>query len=336
MQYLINLTDASAHRMVVLTLPEAAVKQAAIDVVFDIIGSNTDDELSLSDIVSEGQIDDLKSIQQVIFDRDSEGLFIRDGISFVANGKPLNPDSPMISSFVQAENNGSKYMRCDLRVEGGAQAIQVAPKSTAKASDPAGANIKLVEATNGQAPTDDIQAQVEEYSRIYFLHKVRVGPMIDVTREYPELTNVLAYAEKKGLVEVDVKLVAYKLSAEGLRLHDSYIAEAQDLIRRYDIYSDVEIDSTGRVRFDTGLGKDLRVPAFEMDGINPFRARFLLGLNDGEWDNLSNWMDVFESPSWYGEIFEPIEHAASIDDLGRDRMAQIMDQARATLRQGQS
>jgi len=41
-------------------------------------------------------------------------------------------------------------------------------------------------------------------------------------------------------------------------------------------------------------------------GVDPFRARFLLGLNDGEWNQLDNWLDLFENPQWYAEIFEPL------------------------------
>jgi hypothetical protein len=70
-----------------------------------------------------------------------------------------------------------------------------------------------------------------------------------------------------------------------------------------------------------------------MEGVDPFRARFLLGLNDGEWDQLSNWMELFDNPDWYAQIFEPVEAAPSVDEIGRTRMANIMDQAKTALRQ---
>ena len=38
--------------------------------------------------------------------------------------------------------------------------------------------------------------------------------------------------------------------------------EAQDLIKRFDIFGDVDVDSQGTARFDTGLGRDLRVPIY--------------------------------------------------------------------------
>ena len=309
MQYLLRLTDASAQRMVVLTCQEKVVQAPAIDVVFDIVGCENPDDLVSADILAAGQIDDFKSLQHMIFDRDNQGPFIRDGISFTVNGSELDPDAPMISAFVAAEREGNKYMRCDLVVAG----AQAAPKPA--------------------PPVASSEDMIHEFARIFFLHQIAIGFAIDVTREFPELIEVIKYAESKGWIEVDVTKVAYKLTAEGQKVYDRYIAEAQDLIRRFDIYADVDVDSSGQARFDTGLGKDLRVPAFEMEGVDPFRARFLLGLNDGEWDQLSNWIEVFDDPKWYAEMFDPIERAPSVDDVGLPIMASIIDQAKSALRQ---
>lgn len=314
MQYLIRLTDASAQRMVVLTLDETVARAPAIDVVFDIVGHENADELVNADILAAGQIDDFKALQHIVFERDAQGPFIRDGIEFMVNGRELDPDAPLISAFVPAEREGSKYMRCDLVVAGGPQAE---------------AKVVPVAAAAGSSSED----MIKEFARILFLHEISIGFAIDVTKDFPELTEVIKYAESKAWVEVDVKKVAYKLTAEGQKVHDKYIAEAQDLIRRFDIYADVDVDSSARARFDTGLGRDLRIPAFEMEGVDPFRARFLLGLNDGEWDQLSNWMELFEDPKWYAEMFDPIERAPSVEEIGRERMASIIDQAKSALRE---
>ena len=322
MQYLLRLTDASAQQMVVLTIDEGVAKAAAIDVVLDIIGHENADELVHAEILAAGQMDDFLSLQKVIFDHDAQGAFIRDGITFTANGRDLNPDATMLSAFVSAEKDGTKYMRCDLVVLGGPQEPAVPTASSADANSfPASSSAKS---------KDEL---IHEFARIMFLHQIAIGFAIDVTKGFPELSDVLKYAESKNWVEVDVTKVAYKLTEEGKKVHDRVIAEAQDLIRRFDIYADVDVDSTGRARFDTGLGKDLRVPAFEMGGVDPFRARFLLGLNDGEWDQLSNWMELFDNPEWYAQVFEPVEAAPSVDEIGRTRMASIMDQAKTALRE---
>lgn len=310
MKYLLRLTDASAQTMIVLTLEETVVRTPAVDVVFDIVGHENPDELVGADILAAGQIDDFKSLQHIIFERDAKGPFIRDGISLTVNGRELDPDASMISAFVPAERDGSKYMRCDLAVVGGPQVAQKPAPEAASGED-----------------------MIKEFARILFLHQISIGFAIDVTREFPELIDVIKFAESKGWIEVDVTKVAYRLTAEGQRVHDLYIAEAQDLIRRFDIYADVDVDSSDSARFDTGLGRDLRIPAFEMEGVDPFRARFLLGLNDGEWDQLSNWLELFEDPKWYAGIFDPVERAPSVDEVGRQRMASIIDQAKSALRQ---
>jgi hypothetical protein len=103
------------------------------------------------------------------------------------------------------------------------------------------------------------------------------------------------------------------------------------LIRRYDIFCDVNVDSSGIARFDTGVGKDLRVPVYEMEGLDPFRARFLLGINDGEWDNLVNWQDLLKDRKWYDQVFLPIERAPSVEEVGEDKLRSIIDQAKGVL-----
>lgn len=310
MEYLLRVTDAGACHMVVLTLPEELARQPAVDVVFDVLGNADFLQLVARGIITDGQIDDLQKLKNLIFDSDAQGQFIRENISFKLAGRELDPDAPLLPSFTAAERNGIKYMRCDLVVQTGQQE---------RGDDGQSSQLELV----------------EELSRLFFLHQLATGSPVDVTKDYPELMDTIAYAEKKGWIEVDVNKAAYRLTAEGKRVHDDYMRQAQDLIRRFDIYADVDVDSAGTARFDTGLGKDLRVAALEMEAVDPFRARFLLGLNDSEWNELPDWMERFRDPTWYAQIFEPVENAPSIDDIGRSRLAMIMEQAKAVLRQQQ-
>ena len=311
MDYMLGLTDSSRNRMVVLALAEQIVRHAAIDVVFEVLGNTDYDELASSDVLAAGQIDDFKAFQHIIFASDAQGPYIKDGIKFKANGHDLDPEAPLLDSFVPAERNGKKYMRCDIVLEG---AAVPAPASAQSMSQ---------------------EEQVTEFARMMLLHQIAIDFAIDVTKPYPELLELIKYAESKGLIEVDVKKVAYKLTDEGKRVHQKYMTEAQDLIRRFDIYADVDTDSSGNIHFGTGLGKDWRIPAFELEGVDPFRARFLLGLNDGEWNDLGNWMELCQDPNWYAEIFGPVELAPSIDDVGRKRMEAVVDQAKELLRQQQ-
>jgi hypothetical protein len=317
--YQLTVTDERKHHLVVLTLPEDVANKPAADVVFDVLGADTASIIG-SGMLAEGQSEDLIAIQKQIFDRDSQGAFIRDGVNFLANGRDLDPDSPLAKVFTVSERDGIRYMRCELIVIGGA--IDMSAPVNSAVSAPAAAQ---------RAPLSQ-EEQVEQLGRVMFLHQIARGFAIDVTKDLPELQSVIAWAEKNELIEIDVQKAAYKLTEKGKRMHDSYIEEAQDLIKRFDIYGNVDTDNNG-VYFDTGLGRDLRVPAFEMEGVDPFRARFLLGINDGEWDMLSNWYELFDNPQWYAQIFAPIEQAPSVEEIGRDKMAAIMTSAKTVLRQ---
>jgi hypothetical protein len=314
MKYLVHLTDSSNQHIVLITLPDEEAKKPAVEVIFDIVGSDHPEDLVKANVVTDAQLQDLKSLKQLVFDQDAQGLFIRDGISFSANGKDLNPELPFEKAFLLGEIDGTKYLRCDLQVTAGG----VLPN-----------NAQAVKAP----PTQDSQEeQMQVFARVMFLHQVAIGTAIDVTKSHPEIDDIIAWAEHEELIEIDVQKASYRLTAKGKAQHEQYIQEAQELIKKFDIYGDVDMDSSGAVRFDTGLGSDLRVPVFEVNGVDPFRARFLLGINDGEWDQLVNWEELVQDVSWYQRMFEPIERAPAVDDIGRENLSRIQDEAKTLLR----
>ncbi len=320
MQYLIKLSDAAAQHMALLTVSEVEANCPAIDFVFDVVGADDLQQLVKANILSAGQIDDLKALQKIIFAHDDQGALIRDDVTFTANGSALDPDATMGSSFVAAERDGIKYMRCDLVV---ATPNMVPVKQSGVPITP----------TDKSGNAGDI---MKDFAFIMCVHQIAIGYQLDVTKELAELADLIPELEKKGLIDIDVQKASYKLTAAGKALHDRYIAEAQDLIKRFDVFADADLDSAGTARFDTGLGKDLRVAAYEYAGVDPFRARFLLGINDGEWDQLSNWYEVIYDENWYANIFSPIERATGLDDIGRDKMRSIIEQGNTVVRSEQT
>jgi hypothetical protein len=175
------------------------------------------------------------------------------------------------------------------------------------------------------------QEKMVEFARQLFIQLIAEGKPVDVTHEVPELQALIEWAEREELIEIDVQKAAYKLTAKGKALHQAQLKEAQDLIRRYDIFGDVDIDASGTAYFDTGLGKDLRVPVFEVEGVDPFRARFLVGLNDGEFNDEDLAKVAFDI-GWYDKIFAPIELAPTAEDIGEPRLMSVLDQGKARLR----
>lgn len=302
MEYLVSLSDSGKRHLVVLTLDEKTVERPAIDVVFEIIGTNNIDGLIEENVLAAGMSDDLLALQHTIFAQDAQGPFIREVVYFTANGKDLDPDAPLVKAFVRTNSERGDYNRLDLVVH------------------------------DSSCAQESQQDSIKDLARIFLLHQIAAGTPLDVTKDYPEIADLISQAEKENLIDIDVSKAAYKLTDAGKRVHDSYIQEAQDLIRRFDIFVDVDMDREGIARFDTGLGKDMRVPIFEIEGIDPFRARFLLGLNDGEWDQLTDWNEVVVDERWYSRIFATIESAPEVDDIGREILLDVIDQGKKVLR----
>lgn len=320
MQYLLKVADSASEHMVLLTLDERLANNQAIDVVFELLGTVDVNQLVDENVLGAGQIDDLLAIQNLVFDKDEEGFFVREGVQFEANHEPLDPEANLKAFFEPADRNGIKYMHCDLIVSAPSIAL-TAP-----------ANLKV---QTSPQPVLSKEESMKLFGRIMLMHQLAIGNQLDVTQDFAELADILPELERKELVDIDVKKASYKLTPTGKIEYDKYIAEAQDLIKRYDIFGDADVDASSIARFDTGLGRDLRIPVFEYEGVDPFRARFLLGINDGEWNNLSNWYECVADEKWFENLFKPIENAPSIDDIGRNLLARIIDQGKAALRSEQ-
>lgn len=278
-----------------LTLDEATLRHPAIDVFFLVVGHERPEALVDQGVLRASDLEALQGLQRLLFDRDAEGLFVREGVAITANGRDLDPDAPL----------------WDLCGASGCTLTIQAP----------------------QAPVEPSQAdQVRVFAHMMLLHQTAAGHGLDVTKDYPGISFAIAEAEQKGQIEIDVPTATYKLTPIGKRTHQNWIDEAQDLIKRFDIYGDVIVDGNGTASFDTDMGEDLRVPMFELAGVDPFRARFLLGLNDGEWDGMPLWWDQAVDPDWYAEVFGPIESAPSVESLGHQKLERVRDQGATYLR----
>jgi hypothetical protein len=116
MQYLLKVADSAGQHMVLLTMEESVADNQAIDVVFEVLGSESPDELVSLNVLGAGQIEDLLALQEIIFDKDDQGLFVREGVEFEANHKPLDPEAVIKNFFQPADRDGIKYMHCELTV----------------------------------------------------------------------------------------------------------------------------------------------------------------------------------------------------------------------------
>ena len=322
MPVMIQLGGDGGRRQATVTIDDAFAARPAIDFVFDVLGAEPLETLVTQGVLTEADLNDMRALQAAIFDRDDEGLLIRDHVSFYANGREVNPDQPLSVVLAKVDQAGISYSRCDLAIKAPGD------RPPAAAASPALATPAPVAA---QIPSKEEQMHL--FGKMLMLHRIATGTLVDVTKDSPFLTDLIAQAEKEQLLEINVKQAAYALSPAGQRQHDVWLDEAQELVKRYDIYSDVDVDTTGRVRFDSGVGQDWRVAAYELAGLDPFKARFLIGLNDGEWNDLENWETALTDAAWYDEIFAPIEGAPGVQEIGRDRLLHVMDEAKLELRE---
>jgi hypothetical protein len=295
--YILELSDAAGSHQATFRLTDGHLQRKAIDVVFDVIGADPHD-LTKNNLISAKDADGVRAIQHELFGKDEQGKFIRDNVRLTADGKDIDPDRPLRDAFAA---NGAEPAILHARVE-----------------------------TVG-ASTCSNDSKLMQFARLVFLHQIAEGFPLEVTVDHPEIQPLIEWAERESLIEIDVKRTAYKLTEKGRRAHGEQLSEAQELIRRYDIFSDVDADSSGSVHFDTGLGRDLRVPVFEMEGVDPFRARLLIGLNDGEFRD-SNWSENALKESWYNEVFESVEKAPPVAEIGEDKLRNIIEQGKKVLR----
>ena len=109
------------------------------------------------------------------------------------------------------------------------------------------------------------------------------------------------------------------ITPEGREYIAALLEETENLIEQFDHYKDTVIDAElDTAVFDTSRGVDLRVEAFLAEGLDPFRAVFLLRLYDGTFDHrLRDWQDAIEDLEFYEGILEPVvnRQGASPSDM---------------------
>ena len=299
-----KISDDTGRYKALLVLDENKISGSAEDFIFTLLGEADPKSLLSEKSLGEQYLTSFEGLRKLIFDRDEQGLFIREGIGFSSDEQEVEPEAPFRTLFKSKVGDGSTYFSANLLVR--------TPES-------------LYE--------DSKTIQMKVFRLMILLHMVALGKKVDVIKVDPDLSETIEEAESKNLLAIDTKNAVYRLSPNGEKAHASLLEEARELIRRYDLYSDADIAPSGETFFLEGQGDDLRVPVWELCGINPFRARFVLGLNDGEWDDLPDWAEASNSPDFYDEIFKPIESAPTVEEVGREKVEKLVSAGRQFLRQ---
>lgn len=104
----------------------------------------------------------------------------------------------------------------------------------------------------------------------------------------------------------------YSITPKGYDYLKRIIMEAESYIYNYDIFGDVYVKSSGEVLFNTGYGENLIIPVFKKEGIDPYRAIFIVTMYLGNLDWIAS--DPFFSEETFSEIFELIVLSPTLDE----------------------
>jgi hypothetical protein len=292
----LHLTLIAGSDRATLHLPDDAATAPALDVILALADSPA--ELVERGWLNAAETADLSAVQQALFDQDAEGAFIRAGIDLQGPAGGLDPDAPL-GRAVQQNAGGEAALTITI----------ISPGSGA-AADAA-----------GEGP--DQAETMAEYQMQFALFQLAEGALIDVTKDDPYLTETLTGMEQAKWIDINVDRAAWELTAAGRAEVERIRQQARQLITRFDIFADVD-DAGSTPRFGSGAGADWRIPVYELAGVDPFSARFILGLNDGEWTDLPDWPEKTASAAWYDEIFAPVAEAPAVDAIGRARLQRVM------------
>jgi hypothetical protein len=114
-------------------------------------------------------------------------------------------------------------------------------------------------------------------------------------------------SEDSGLLEI---------TDRGRETLHQMIAVVENVLNRYEIFADVLCDAeTGECDFGTGRGGDMRIPVYEAEGVDPFRAVFFVELFDGALEKLEDdWRDVIHEREFYDALLMPVTDRPLVDE----------------------
>lgn len=107
----------------------------------------------------------------------------------------------------------------------------------------------------------------------------------------------------------------YVITHQGRGFIGKLISETESYIRRFDLFSDI-LPGKGLqpTVYGSSRGLDLRVQIFEAQGIDQYRAVFLLRMYDGTLDCYKDtWHASIHDPQFFNRLLEPVLDHSRVD-----------------------
>ncbi len=159
---------------------------------------------------------------------------------------------------------------------------------------------------------------------IYFMDKHGfVLPLYASDDLYAALLHPAARLQDRGFLEPSPGGNMLDISDDGRAFIAEMMGEAEAYIGAFDAFGDVVPPQGERpVGFATGRGIDLRVQVFDAEGIDAYRAVFLLRLYDGSLDDFkSDWRKCIMDDEFLNWVIEP---AVDFETVKADDLIEII------------
>ncbi len=164
-----------------------------------------------------------------------------------------------------------------------------------------------------------------------------VEPLNEADAGLLPITQLL---QESGDVQPAEETSLFEITDEGHETIQQMIADAENVLERYEVFADVLYDpETRESDFGTGRGEDLRVPVYEAEGVTPFRAVFHVELFDGTLARLEDdWRKVIYEREFFDVLLMPVVDRPIVDGEALERIVDagfaLMDeQTQETARQ---
>lgn len=148
----------------------------------------------------------------------------------------------------------------------------------------------------------------------------------------PESQTDQLAATLDHLASAEIDLIAsdggFFITPGGYDLLGSIIDEAESYIDNYDIFGDVHVKNASEMEFNTGCGDNLIVPVFTHEGIDPYRAFFIVALYLGNLDHLVLELDMLFTEEPFRQLFSLIAHSKTAEDVGTELLNRVIQSGR--------
>jgi hypothetical protein len=156
---------------------------------------------------------------------------------------------------------------------------------------------------------EELLAWLQTRMLLYFMDKhqfrLELSPLEEINLALLPLAEQLRLED---IIAPSDETESFAITASGRRLISTMIAETESNIDRFDLFKDVRHDAdAGLVEFNTGHGEDLRVDAYEAEGLDPVLTVFLLLMYDGTFEEFSDrWREAIHDDQLFNDLLSPV------------------------------